>query len=460
MKKSIPILFVLGMILVLGLTSQSTITATRPAIAKQVDALLDSADFYHHKSLDSALEFSLRARELASENNYIEGEVNGLAKAALTLTFKGEPVKMQEIYNQAIYTSRNLKDKSALINTYFAMGISYRTLFHFDQSYFYYQQAMDLVFDDLENQSDAIMAKMYDQLAYLLFRELNDSTVSIEFMNKSKDLYLKDGNFEYYVDMFIKIGDVFRYNRHNSMARFYFDSTRILLQTHYFPLVDANYNKLMAALLFDLKNLAQGLEHLKKAEQLFIQVQDNKNLADVYTMFAFVASKMNETEKCLDYNYKALRLRQELGHKILISSSYSNLASNFFKLNKEKLAFQYQKKALSLALSASHYYYSHKYAHSLYRMYKDIQQFDSSLVYLEIADSLSVLLPRSSMNNIGSSNLIESKIKLQNKESIENSKLKMENTRNQLEYSIYISLFLLFIIILFVFWIFKLKKNL
>jgi tetratricopeptide (TPR) repeat protein len=200
------------------------------------------------------------------------------------------------------------------------------------------------------------------------------------------------------------------------------------------------------------------LEYLKKAEKLFKQIKHNKNLADVYTMFAFVASNMNETQKCLDYNEKALALRKQLGHKILESSSYSNLANNFFKLELFPKAFQYQKNALKLALKSEHYYYSNKYAHALYKMYKERQKYDSSLYYLEIADSISKFIP-TNLNNIGSGNLIQNKIKLQNKEKLEQNKYQIEKTKQQLEYSVYISLLLLLIIVVFLLWIFKLKKN-
>lgn len=369
-EKSIIILSIIGLTLVLVLTGQNTHPNAKPAIATKVDLLLDSAEIWENRNLDSAVNFALCARELASKHNYTEGEVLGLSRAALCMTYMGEPMKMQEIYNQAIYTGRNLTNKSALIYNYFNMGISYRYLFQFEKSYYYYQQGMDLVFNDIEKQSEATLASMYSQLAYLLFRELNDSTVSIDFLNKAKDLFYKDGQMNNYLEMYIQIGDVYRYNRNHSMSRLFFDSTRILLEDHYDITVDATYNKLMAALLFDINSLAVGLDYLRKAETLFKEIQHYKNLADVYTMFAFVASGMGETNKCLDYNEKALALRKQLGHQILLSSSYSNLANNYFKLNQFEKAFDYQRTALSLALKSNHHDYSNKYAHSLYMMFK------------------------------------------------------------------------------------------
>ncbi len=443
--------------LVIALTGQNPGKIAKPEISIKVESLLDSAEFYTHKCLDTAVDFALSAREIASKHNYTEGEVKGLAKAAFILTFKGEPVKMQEIYNQAIYIGQNLTDKSALIDAYFKMGVSYRSLHQFDKSYYYYQQGMDLIFADLDNQTDETMASMYEQLGYLLFRELNDSTVSINFMHKSKDLFLKIGDTTNYLDCYNKIGDIYRYNRNNPLTRHYFDSTKFLLNKHYVKSVDATYNKLMAAWLFDSKNLAQGLEYLKKAEELFFEIRDLKELADVYTMFAFVASNMNEIDKCLDYNYKALELREHIGHSFLISSSLFNLANNYYKLNLYPKAFDFAERALKLALNAGHNFYSHKYAHSLYRMHKGNQDFNTSLIYLELADSLSSLLPRT--DNIGSSKLIENKIRLQNRELLESSKAEISHTKTQLEYSIYISLLLLFVIVIFIFWIFKLKMS-
>ncbi len=457
MKKSIPIISVLGFIFILALTGQNTIPNTRPAIAKQVDALLDSADFYHHKSLDSALEFSLRARELASENNYIEGEVNGLTKAALNLTFKGEPVKMQEIYNQAIYSSRNLKDKSALINTYFAMGESFRSLHHFDKSYYYFQLGIDLIFENPNCQTDNNMAYLYKNLGYLLFYELRDSSVSIDYLRKAKDLYLNIGNNHEYLDMYLNIGNSYRLNNDFTNTRLYFDSCKALLNYNYDVLIDAMYNKLVGALYLDNHNMAIGIDYLNKSIELYNSVRDKKQLGDVYTMLAYAYSNMDDFERCIEYNMLARDSRASLGAITVLTSSMANLSGNYFNIGQYEKALLFADSAYIFASQCDHKFYMYKGALQFFRIYKKIGKTLEALNYLELADSINNILIAQKKPSY---QLIESKIKLQNKESMENSKLKIEKTRNQLEYSIYISLFLLFVIILFVFWIFKLKRTL
>lgn len=456
MKKSIIILSLIGFALVIVLTGQNTNPNAKPAIAPKVQALLDSADTYQHRNLDSAIEFALCARELAAEHGYTEGEVLGLTKAAFDLTFRGEPVKMQEIYNQAIYKGRDLEDKSALLMTYFKMGDSYRSLHHFDKSYHFFHQGVDLIFSSPRHQTEKNLADLYQHLGYMLFYELKDSSVAISYLKKAKNLYKKIEEYPEYLDMYLNIGNSFRLNHDFTNAKLYFDSCKYLLKDNYHVLTDALYHKLLAALYLDNKNMALGIDYLKKSVNLYKQAKDKKQLGDVYTMIAYAYSNIGDYKQCVAYNMLARDSRASLGAITVLTSSMANLSGNYFTLGNYDKALAYADSAYRYAKQCDHKSYMNKGALQFYKIYKKIGQNDKALKYLELADSLKSELNK---QRNPSYQLIESKIKLQNKEKLEQNKYQIEKTKQQLEYSVYISLLLLLIIVVFLLWIFKLKKN-
>ncbi len=457
MKKSVIILSLIGFLLVIVLTGQNNNPNAKPAIASEVEALLDSSDIYQHRYLDSAIEFALSARELASKHNYTEGEVLGLTKAALDLTFRGEPVKMQEIYNQAIFTGRDLDDKTPLVYTYFKIGDSYRSLYHFDKSYYYYQLGVDLIFANQLHQNEKNMAYLYQHLGYMLFYELKDSSVSIDYLKKAKNLYKSINQYPDYLDMFINIGESFRLNHDFANAKLYFDSCKTLLSANYHILTDAMYFKSMAALYLDNGNMAVGISYLNESIDLFKKAGDKKQLGDVYTMMAYAYSSFGDFDKCIKYNHLARESRASLGAITVLTSSMANLSGNYYQIGDYNKALNYADSALSYAKQCDHRYYIERGAMQFYRIFKKIGNDKKALQFLELADSIKNVLTKEKNPSF---QLIESKIKLQNKERLEQNKQQIERTEQHLEYSLYISLLLMMIIAVFVLWIFKLKKTL
>jgi tetratricopeptide (TPR) repeat protein len=315
---------------------------------------------------------------------------------------------------------------------------------------------MDLIFADLDNQTDETMASMYEQLGYLLFYELRDSAVSIGYLNKAKNLYQKLGNKEMFYDMFLNIGDAYRLNHDYGKARTYFDSCKALLAEDYDVLTDAKYYKLVGSLYLDHSNMAMGIDYLNKSVQLYESVRDKKQMGDVYTLLAYAYTNLEDKHKCIDYNILARDKRKEVGAITVLTSSMANLSGNYFNIEDYSTALLYADSALLYATQCEHKMYMHKAAQQFYRIYKKIADNNNALHYMELADSLNKLLLEQKNPTF---QLIENKVRLQNRELLESSKAEISHTKTQLEYSIYISLLLLFVIVIFIFWIFKLKMS-
>ena len=110
--------------------------------------------------------------------------------------------------------------------------------------------------------------------------------------------------------------------------------------------------------------LDSALYYMNKSEKLFLKEQDSIYLSYCYTSKADIYAHINDYNKALEYNFKALKQAQKTNKGRPIFLAYQGIFMNLGKLKNEKKAFEYYQKALGVLedhqeeLSA--YYFSFK----------------------------------------------------------------------------------------------------
>ena len=80
------------------------------------------------------------------------------------------------------------------------------------------------------------------------------------------------------------------------------------------------------------------------------------NIAIIYTRIAHIYQSLNDNAKNLEYNLKAMHLREKVGQVGLIASSYLNVGEAYWLLGRKDSANFFLGKALSLAKQLNHTY--------------------------------------------------------------------------------------------------------
>ena len=115
-----------------------------------------------------------------------------------------------------------------------------------------------------------------------------------------------------------------------------------------------------------LKNfvLDSALFYINRSEKLFIQEQDSIYLSYCYASKAEIYTHINDYNKALEYNFKALDQAQKtnIGHSIFLA--YQSIIRTLGKLNNEKKAFEYYQKSIKVLKDYQEdldaYYFSYK----------------------------------------------------------------------------------------------------
>ena len=103
----------------------------------------------------------------------------------------------------------------------------------------------------------------------------------------------------------------------------------------------------IGAFLFKMQNLEDALNYYNKALQAYVQLNDNKGMAEVYTLIAELY-KTNDIQKALDYYNKALVIYEKLHNKMELKIVYEDMGNLFYRVGKFEEALDYYNKTLQI----------------------------------------------------------------------------------------------------------------
>ncbi|MBL7883619.1 MAG: tetratricopeptide repeat protein [Bacteroidia bacterium] len=118
----------------------------------------------------------------------------------------------------------------------------------------------------------------------------------------------------------------------------------------------AQNNKSAIEIGYSCLNIAKGyyaksdntnaLAYLNLAQVEFIKIDSKSGLAEVYNVIGNIQTDLSNSESALDYNLKALKLREELNDSFAMASSLINIGKIYYNLKAYPKAHDYYQQSL------------------------------------------------------------------------------------------------------------------
>ncbi len=351
--------------------------------SENIDSLLHLSEKYHNINLDSSVSYALRAKESAFEIQNRELEIKAINSLATAFAYKGEIVKFEEMNNHALYLCEKYQLEDMKLFTIMEQSYRYRELHQTRKTI----NKIQLVTDELQSIPKERRKKFYPELfeaiGYLLYFELKDSVVSLEYLHKAHNYYLRRGDTTNFNNLYLYMGEIFRLNGRTDRATKYYTAAKEAAEKCNDSTLLGKYYRLTSATYLDRENSATALQLLRKADTIFTNINNIKQLSDLYSMFAYAYSFVNDYKNGLLYNKKSLDLRRKVGNLPLIASSCLNVANSFKHLDMPDSSIHYSTEAYKICRNSSHNFYLPKSLKMLSELY-DIKKDDNqSLHYLK-----------------------------------------------------------------------------
>jgi tetratricopeptide (TPR) repeat protein len=353
------------------------------ASSEAVDSLLSLSEKYQNINLDSAVSYALKAKEVANKSKSRLAEADAIDKLARAFALKGDIVYFKELSNHALYLCEKYDLDEKRIDILFNISYLYRDLFLTSDAINNIQLATEEIIRLPKNIQRKFYPEMYSALGYLLYFELKDSIVSLEYLHKAQNAYLDQHDTVAAGRLYLNMGEIFRMNGQSDKAANYYEKARQSTSEHENSDLLGVYYRLRSALYLDKENMATALQYLRKSESVFLALNNNKQLSDIYSMFAYAYSLINEDRQSLEYNIKSLSYREILGNKSLTSSSLINIANSYLRLQMIDSALFYSDSAYKLSKKIGHKFYISKSLLQLSNIYKAKKQYEPALDYLK-----------------------------------------------------------------------------
>ena len=315
----------------------------------------DLASNYRFKGeTDLAIEYSLKAIELAKETNDTTVQIHSLNILSINQQQKGEFDIAVENFNEAIRLAELLRDTVLLANSIENLSIVYGSTGTTD-----YPQALELLLKSVKLKEKI---KAWDMLPgtykniSTIFREIGDTTNRENYLLKAVDL----------VDRELVLNPSFQASVYNEAGRFYTDEK-------------INYTKAEA--------------YFNKVLEISEQLKWKRGIAVSLSNLANVKEKQLDFENAISIHEKALKLKQEMNDVYGLVNTYHSLGEILKNQHKYSLAIQNLEKAVKIASTNKMTNELKENYLILYELYREKNEWEKALdnfeKYQTLSDSLS-----------------------------------------------------------------------
>ncbi len=250
------------------------------------------------------------------------------------------PIIAQELYTKAYQSAILCNEKELAAANVNMIGITY-----FEQSD--YQEALKYFEIASKTSSNNINKAIYQNNIIEIYIQLGLFDDAFIVLDSITNIFEKSNFNRGIVAVNTNIANIYKFLNQNSKATFFFKKAIM------YPIEDEN---LIGNIYINYadnylksRNLTKALYLITKAEKIFIKINNVSKLAECYSIFGKIFSKINKYEYANFYYFKSLNLSKPIhGYNNLIQI-YSYLSKNYTFDNN----FDYAK----LYLDSAEYYY-------------------------------------------------------------------------------------------------------
>ncbi|MCX6304732.1 MAG: PAS domain S-box protein [Bacteroidetes bacterium] len=269
------------------------------------DSLNNFAEIFMENYPEISKYYSENAFFLSSQINYIKGEVDALSSLSKYYLTRDDYIKTLEMYFKIIDISEHNHDIDNLVYGYSLVAQFFRLIKDYDLSEKY------LV--------------LLDKAAH---KSLNTKIQAQGFLSYAQ-YYLAKSEYDLAIRNLYLCIPYFRKGCN--------------------PCSEGGVYKFLGDAYLQKKMYSQSEYNYRMAVDIFTKMPNPTELAILYTRIAHIHQVLNNNELNLKFNLAALRIRQQIGHSKLISSSFLNVGEAYWLLGRKDSASFYLKKSLQLA---------------------------------------------------------------------------------------------------------------
>ncbi len=330
----------------------------------------DSAQHYGNKALDYAL--------LLNNNVLVIESLMELAKINLNI---GNNKRSIFLFNQAKQLSVKEDNMYLLAKVYMSLGRHYSTLSNYGETLSSLDTALNIIID---NKLTNLKPLIYNEIAFLYYL-IHDYSLASYYSNLGINSSKNDIDKTNYIDNLLLHGNIFLQTNNDDSTLFYYNKALIFAKkSNNIALIQQSYRRI-SGYLIKKTEYTKANQYIDSSIYYCIELNLTSERAALVTYKAHVSSQNLDYKSALNYNLKALELRESTGHKSSICASILNIGGNYTKLGDYEKSYSYLRRGLELAKDVN--VVSLVYAYDkLSELYSYKGNYEKALQYTELKE--------------------------------------------------------------------------
>ena len=219
---------------------------------------------------------------------------------------------------------------------------------------------------------------------------------ALRYYLKARDINLVTENQVGLTKNYIAIGNLYSDSHEYSSALENYEEAEEILKTFEDVVLSALVSKNMGLMYGEHENpdynAAKSIEYSQKSIAKYRALGDSFNVAGLYTNLGLMYENEGKLGKGENYYQRALELQEELQLKNDAAQSYFNLGNIYLQQNRILKAQTSFEKSYGLVVDTGGLSLLREVARKLAEVYRDLDQFQKSLEFFTVYDSLDNLL--------------------------------------------------------------------
>jgi len=288
--------------------------------------------------LEKTFKYANEADSLSVLLNYAEGKAESMRMKGFYFEEKSDFTKALELYEGALLIFSERNNKTGMANCYNNVGIIYQILGDDPRSMDFFQKALK-VYEEIGDKAG--MANAFNNIG-IIFHNQNDLDKALEYYWRSFEIAQQRGDVGGMANSYINIGIVYQDKEDYSLALEYYQKSLEIAEGK----GDVNniiLNCINSGVVYTLvKDYSKASEIFSRGLELSKKVGSKSLEAWNYNGLGTIALEQNQNCLAYDYAKKAYSIAREIGEVEIIKVSSETLSKASASLGLFKDAYEYQ----------------------------------------------------------------------------------------------------------------------
>lgn len=308
--------------------------------AEKIDLLNSIASHYLEKDNRLSIQYSSEANQLAQKSNDLKGQAESLLCLGKAGYFSLDFIGAIENLADAAYIYEALGDKKNVVSALTYTGMSQFSLGDNTRALDSFFQALKLGREAHENESERVVL-MQIGLVYLSNRE---TELALEYMNKSYELILPNGNTRELASITGNMGNIYLQLRDFQKTMECYLKCKEIFEELRRPLEIGRAYLNIGVTLATFGKFHEGLEYAEKCLETFTKLDRKDLICNTLSTIGSIYYDLKDNAKALEYFLKALDIAEKHNVKKMFESIYGSIADTSSAMGDYKTAYEFHLK--------------------------------------------------------------------------------------------------------------------